>query len=586
MKPVFLLLFCAAGFAEDPPKPTSIVVTGVFEPIPLDEADRAIRSLPLDATQRILSATVFDYLRLDPSLDVKGRAPNGLQTDLSIRGGNFGQTLVLLDGIRLNDAQSGHHNLDIPVPLSTLGRVEILKGSGSAFYGSDAVGGVVNLITKSPEAAEFTLRAGIGNFGVNQESGSLTGVWKSVTQQLAFSRDFSSGFQSDRGYRNLSLASITHVRGADITLAHNDRPYGADQFYGNYNSWERTRTWFASIRQRIGENTEASFAFRRHTDLFVLYRDRPAVFTNRHAVEGYQAALRRHDTIAPNYTISYGGEAFRDEIESNNLGRHQRNYGAVYAALDVRALKRYSFTAGGREEIFKGGGRQFNPTASFGAWISPHWKLRASASRAFRLPSYTDLYYHDPANVGSPTLKPESAWSSDGALEWNPSQRIHGEIGVFHRRERNGIDYVRYSPTELWRATNFSRLNFTGAEASFKIHPFSSHFVDLSFFECHGVQAMYTDVHSKYIFNFPTHAASVTWQAVLPNGFMLRTRIGVTNRFGRDPYGLWDLYLAHRHGRWSPFAQFTNLTATRYQEIDGVAMPGRAAVVGFEIRLK
>ena len=93
-----------------------------------------------------------------------------------------------------------------------------------------------------------------------------------------------------------------------------DRPFGADQFYGNYNSWERTKTWFAGARQGLGERTQASFAFRRHTDLFVLYRDRPEVFTNRHAVESWQAAVRRNDPRGQNIRLHYGVEGYRDAL--------------------------------------------------------------------------------------------------------------------------------------------------------------------------------------------------------------------------------------------------------------------------------
>lgn len=564
----------------------SIVVTGLFEPAPLEEADRAVNVIELDEAGKLLSNTVFDYLRLIPSLDVRSRAPNGVQTDLSIRGGDFGQTVVLLDGVRLNDAQSGHHNLDIPVPPSALQRVEVLKGAGSAFYGSEAIGGVVNLITREPETAEVRLRTAVGNFGVNQQSGDIQMSRGPVHEQLFFSRDFTTGFQADRDYRNLSLTSLTRFRSrlgdTGITLASNDRPFGADQFYGNYNSWERTRTWYAAIRQAFGKKTEASFAFRRHTDMFVLYRDRPQVFTNRHGVEGYQSSLRRHDSIGSKATLSYGGEGYREVIDSNNLGNHQRNHGAVYAALDIRAFRRYSFTLGGREELFRGGARQFNPTASMGVWLAPHWKARASASRAFRLPSYTDLYYHDPANLGSPYLKPESAWSYDGAVEWTNGGRLRADAGVFHRRLRDGIDFVRASPTDLYRATNFTRVQFTGVEANVKARVAKTQWVEVSYTGLHGVTEAVQGIQSKYIFNYPVQDASISWQATLPKGFLARTRVGVMSRYARDPYGLWDVYVAERRGHWTPFAQFTNLTSTSYQEVVGVAMPGRAALAGLE----
>lgn len=586
---VFLLLVLQASVAAQAGQRETVVVTGTYEPIPLEEADRALRVFDLTADQKILACTVFDFFRLEPSLDLRGRAPNGVQSDLSIRGGSFGQTLVLLDGMRLNDAQSGHHNLDVPVPLDALGRVEILKGAGSAFYGSDAVGGVVNLITRAPESSELRLRAAAGNFGANQQSGALTLVHRELAEQLSFSRDFSTGFADDRDYRNLSLASIAHWRSrlgpTDVALAHNDRPFGADRFYGDFNSWERTRSWFASLRQALGANMDVSFAYRRHTDLFVLYRDRPQVFTNRHATETWQTALRRRDRLGRNVTLSYGAEGYRDSIVSNNLGRHERKRGAGYLALDARALRRFSFTLGGREEIYTGGARRFSPTASAGAWVGPHWKLRGAVSSAFRLPSYTDLYYHDPANLGSPGLRPERAWSYEGGLDWNASDRLRGELTVFHRRERDGIDYVRRSLTDIWRATNFQQLDFTGVEAALVSAPRRWQRLEFRYTGLHGVQDAAGGLYSKYAFNYPAHSGVVSWQAAM-RGLLVRTRAGVLDRFRREPYAVWDAYVALPHGRWTPFAQFTNLTGTKYQEILGVNMPGRAAVLGVEWRTR
>src|SRR5216683_4513087 len=168
-----LLLILATALAQQPePKHETIVVTGVYEPIAIDEVDRSVRVLPVQG-EDLLSNTLVDFLRLDPSVDVRQRAPNGLQADISIRGGTFGQTLILVDGQRMNDAQSGHHNMDLPLPIEAISTIEVLRGSGSTMYGSDAVGGVVNIITRRPEASEFRLRTAVGNFGVNQQRGSM-----------------------------------------------------------------------------------------------------------------------------------------------------------------------------------------------------------------------------------------------------------------------------------------------------------------------------------------------------------------------------------------------------------------------------
>lgn len=575
-----------------PPSERSVVVTGTFEPVPVEEADRAVRAIPVGVMERLLSANVFDLLRLDPSLDLRARGVAGVQTDLSIRGSTFGQTLVLLNGLRLNDVQTGHHNMNLPVPMEAVSSLEILRGAGSAYYGSDAVGGVVNLITARPEVSEVRLRTSAGNFGVNQQSGALAWARPTFTQQLTFSRDFSTGFRENRDFRNLSLASSTFWRsklgGSSVLLAHNDRPFGADQFYGNFNSWERTKAWFASLRQDLGERTEVAFGFRRHTDLFVLYRDRPEVFTNRHATETYQLAIRRREPLRRNTAaFNWGLEGYRDGIVSNNLGTHQRDRGAAYAALDFRVLKRFSLTVAGREERYTGGRRQFSPTVAGGVWLNAQLKLRGSLSRAYRLPTYTDLYYRDPANRGNPNLRPESAWTYEGGADWNPHPRWRAEATYFERRERDGIDYVRRSPNEVWQAQNFQRLRFRGAEAALAWRPGPGKTLDVRYTALSGArQALAGGLLSRYAFNYPVHSGVVAWQSEIPKtGLAWRTRIGVLERLGRSPYALWDVYAARVRGAWHPFVQLTNLTATNYQEIAGVAMPGRAVIGGIEWRI-
>jgi iron complex outermembrane receptor protein len=209
--------------------------------------------------------------------------------------------------------------------------------------------------------------------------------------------------------------------------------------------------------------------------------------------------------------------------------------------------------------------------------------LRGGVSRAFRLPSFTDLYYHDPANVGSPNLRPETAWNYEGGLEWNAGGRVHGDVTVFQRREHDGIDYVRYSPNDIWRATNFQRLTFSGVEASAAATVARTQRLEVQYTGLSGGQEARQAVYSKYAFNYPEHTGVISWQAVLRGGLAARTRIGATKRYARDPYMVWDTCLAWSRGRIHPYAEFTNLTDVRYQEVLGVAMPGRGVVVGLEM---
>jgi iron complex outermembrane receptor protein len=584
------LSLAAAAVASEPQAPERrdvVVVTGTFEPVALEELDRSLTVIDTSGQQQLLANTLADFLKLDPSVDLRQRGPNLIQGDVSIRGGTFGQTLVLLDGLRLNDVQSGHHNLNLPAPLEIFDRVEILRGSGSAFHGSDAVGGAVNFISRTPEAPEVVLRGGAGNFGANQQRATVAFGRPAWSQLFSASRDFSSGFRENRDYRHTALASKTSFDTrwgkSSLLLAHADRPFGADRFYGNFNSWERTRTWFAGARQTLGERTELSFAFRRHTDLFVLYRDRPEAFTNRHASEAWQGAVRRHERLGASARLHYGLETIHESIASNNLGSHSRARGAGFVAADVRALGRFSFTVGAREEVYRGFRGQFSPTASAGVWLSSRLKVRGAVGRAFRLPSFTDLYYHDPANRGSPDLRPESAWSYEGGIDFRPAGALVAELTVFQRRERDGIDYVRRSPDDIWRATNIQRLRFTGVEAGLALRPGRRQRVELRYTALSGAQDALQDVVSRYVFNYPRHSGVASWGTEI-GGVAFRSRLGAFERYQRDPYAVWDLYAARSRGRLRPFLQLTNLTATVYEEILGVPMPGRGILGGVEIR--
>lgn len=569
--------------AQEPVKQT-VVVTGSYEEVPLEETERAVKVIPAREIT-ILTGTFADLLRLDASVDLRSRAPGTVQSGLSIRGGSFGQTLVLWNGMRLNSVQTSNLSMDLPVPLESVEQMEVLKGSGSTLYGSDATAGVLNVISKPPPMSEVRLRAGLGNWGAQQQHASLAYVVRSLSQHVTLARDFSTGFLPNRDFRNLSVASQTQFRRTSVTLSHNDRPFGAEQFYGNFNSWERTKSWFAGLRQGIGNKTEAVFAYRRHTDLFVLYRDRPEVYTNRHIVETVQAALRRSEELPRGSRLHYGAELLGDRIDSNNLGQHLRARSAFYAAYDIRALRRFSLTAGIRDEIWSRFQHQVNPSVGAGYWLSSRAKLRASVSRAFRLPTYTDLYYRDPANVGNPLLRPERAWTYEGGVDVNLAGEVKLAATVFQRRERDGIDFVRTSPTAIWRATNFQALQFTGVELQATTVVRRRHRMELAYTGLNGAQSVLTGIQSKYVFNYPKHSGLATWQASWQNGFTARTRIGAMERFGRSPYAVWDVFGAFQRWRVRPYLQLTNLTGTRYQELIGIPMPGRGIVGGLELVL-
>ncbi len=572
------------------PVKESVAVTGTFTPLPVDEIDRSVSVIDTRINPALYNHWT-DYLQLDSSIDLQQRGPDGIQADLTIRGSTFEQTLVLLNGLRMNDVQTSHHDLDLPIPTDSLERIEVLRGAGSTFYGSDAVGGTINFITAPPAYSEFRLGAALGNFGINEESGSAVFVKEKVDEQLSVARDFSNGFIPDRDYRSLTLFSNsglqTQLGQTLVMLGYGDKPFGADQFYGNYPSWERTKSWFAGLKQDFGSNTEFDLGYRRHTDEFVLVRDDPSLYENNHIDESWQTALRRKESLGLNSSIFFGGEGFHESIVSNNLGDHARSRGALYVDYDMRALRRLSLSLGAREEIFDSGQSEFSPTVAAGYWIRSGWKLKGSASRAFRLPTYTDLYYSDPANSGNPNLKPETAWSYEGGLVWDRGGRYKAEATVFERRDSNDIDYVRSASSNgPYQATNIASVDFTGVETSFGMRLPRQQQIEISYTGLYGAQNSLDGLESRYVFNYPVADAVIAWQGTLPGKIIARSRIGIASRYSQDPYAVWDAAVGREFQHLSAHLDFSNLTDTQYEEIQGVIMPGRSVIFGMDLFIR
>jgi iron complex outermembrane receptor protein len=601
-----------APLAAQPSIAQTVEVTTTVEPLPLAESDRSVEVLAPSALPTGTDSVV-DVLRLDPSLNVQAREGEGVQADLSIRGTTFEQSLVLVNGLRVNDPETGHLNLDIPVPLDAISRVDVLHGSGSTFYGSDALGGAVNLLTGEPApGVSVAARSGAGNYGSLEEHLRASYSAGAFAEQVTGSRDTSDGFIADRNYSSNALASESWLKTrpgtTDVLLAGSDRPYGANLFYGPYESWERTKAWLGSVQQQLGKRMAASFGYLRHTDLFVLFVDQPAIYENNHTTTSYEGALRRADELGKNTTLAYGleesGDSIRSfnfsenasggEVLSNALGVHARNQGAGYANLSLRSLRRFSASLGAREEVLSGQGPVFSPSAAAAYTLTKTVRVRGSAGRGFRLPTYVDLYYSDPATAGNPNLKPESSWSYEGGVDWTPATgRVTFTAVGFRLNETNAIDYSKQqlataalTSAEKWQAVNVPTLDISGAEASVRVRLSGTQQVQLSYTAAHSgnLPANYI---SEYAFNYAAQNAVFAWTGQLPGAWgrqiTAHTQVNIVQKTTRTAYPLWDASAARNTGMVRPYLRLLNLSNTGYQEIVGVQMQGRTIMGGVEL---
>ena len=599
-----LPMLCAQKPENTPSTPITglsetMVVLGSATPVPLAESPRPVVVLPV-APLSLAADTPLDFLRQDSSVFLEQRGAGGAQSDIVLQGGSFEQTLILLNGFRINDSQTSHHNLDLPVPLDAIDSIEVLEGAGSTLHGVDALSGVVDFITRAPDHDMMRLRAGEGSFEENEESllaNAARGRWSG---RLAAGRNFSTGFMTDRDYRNEEASAEswagTRLGLTDLLFASSDRSFGANQFYGDYPSWERTKGWFASARQELGARSVAAFGYRRHTDDFVLFRDEPAIYENNHQDSSWQASLRHTVNAGAGALLLMGLEADGDSIRSFNfsggvtsyaLGIHARNRGAGYLDLDWRpAKRRWNLSAGAREEIFSGGAQAvFSPQLAGSLRLTDKLKLRANGGYGFRIPTYTDLYYSDPTTIGDPYLKPESAWSGNAGADWAPSARLSLSATAFYSQQHDTIDYVRASSSDRWQAANLNGLHFAGFESSLTWIPSSSQSVRIAWTALHGAQSALHGLQSEYIFNYPVQNIHATWTAALGRVAAISNMVQLAERYQQTVYPVWNLWVTHASGRIQPYLRFDNLSNTGYQEITGVNMPGRSITGGVALQL-
>ncbi len=593
-----LLAFALAGSAQQgqqqptvaavPTVQSTVVVVGTPDPLTEGQSARSTATLDVQPT-KLVYGDAQDLLRSDTSVDLEERGGAGVQTDVTIRGGSFEQTLVLLNGFRINDAETSHFNLDLPVVADALQSVNVLHGAGSALYGSDAVAGVVDFVTAAPAPGySLHLRAGGGSYGEQEQAAVASWGGKRASEMLAGGREFSDGFITDRDYRSEEANSETRVKSlfgdSDVLLAASDRAFGANQFYGNYPSYERTKGWLAGINQQIDAKTQAMLAYRRHTDEYVLLRDDPSVYENNHIDTSWQGAVRRKETLPLHgAAVFYGLEANADEIHSNSLGDHGRNRGAGYAGFEWTGAKWGTLSAGAREEVFSGGLNVFTPDVAVSVRLPRQLKLRASVGRGFRLPTYIDLYYNDPSTISDPNLKPESAWNFDGGVDWYASAKLALSFTAFHSVQTNAIDYVRANASSPWQAQNLDGLHFTGTEESVDWRPMAGQEFRIGLTTLTGAQRALNGLQSEYVFNYPVQNASAEWIGQFRNGLLLRQRLRVVNRIDRSVYPVWDASAAYEGKRVQPYVRATNLSNTDYQEVLGVQNQSRAVVAGVEV---
>lgn len=572
-----------------------------------------VRVITREEIEALPARSVPELLRALPGLDVRRRGVEGIQADVGMRGSDFNGTLILVDGLPVNNPQSNHLSLDLDVPLDGVERVEVYYGGGSALYGSEAVGGVVNIVTRGGDLGRSRMQCETRYaHGSNSLDAGGYRAGMKMGDMMSFSVDYwrseSSGFRDDTEFQHdavrLSGRWDTSRGMVDASFGYADRKYGAYAFYGTAypDQQESTITRSGSLRASLdtgaGWTVTPAFLVSSHHDDYVLDRNDPAFYENLHdTTRSTLSVAARHALWGG--SLAVGGEGGRDVITSTNLGDHSRNHGAFLLEygrpFDRSAPQTGAFRVGLRGDTYTDFGSRLSPRA--GVWLAPFagLRLRASAGTSFRVPTFTELYYSDPQNVGNPDLAPEKAVNVEGGASADLGPLTLDGV-FFWRHGTDLIDFVRSSPAERYHAQNVRTVNTSGVEATLEWRrPKGSVLNRLA------VQAAYVFANlaelsaaaggatqGKYVLD-PQH---VKWDfiagAALPS-----VRISGNTRvtyFARPSFAdgvwLWEARLGYHvfEGQiLELYAEGQNLGNVRYEEVPGVPLPGRTWLAGFNL---
>ena len=553
---------------------------------------RSVQLLGRSEIQALPVRTISGLLEWATGVEVQARSP--AQSDLGIRGAGFEQVVVLVNGVRMSDPQTGHFDLDLAVPLDQVERVEILRGPASALYGADAVGGVVNIVTGQGgvgwqgrvEGGSWGSARASGSGGFRGEGGGTLhlGGEASTGDGHRPGTDFESYLLNLSGVHPLPIGELI----GDLGFAQRD--FGAQDFYAPYPSFEKTRSYTSALRwtlpARDQTEVEIGASYRRHKDEFTLIRDQPEVYQNQHtSSQGGGEALVRGVTWK-GIEVVIGGEVNQDILRSNSLGDRDETRGALFGEAVAGGKGTGVLSLGVRQDWHQGFGSFFSPSLSGSLRLSSSLRARGSVGRSFRAPTWTERYYQDPINVGYADLSPEKAWSGDVGFDLNPASGLSLSVTGFYRAAEDLIDWARSEEggTEApWETRNVESATFRGLEADFSFKgpletdwSMGGMFLSIDSEEAPGFT-------SKYALRPLKEQINLGVGRVFGREFSLGVNVQRAKRDGQDAYTRLDVRTGLRMGPTWVYLDANNLLDEEYPDITGALAPGRALYFGLEI---
>ena len=450
----------------------SIVINSTRISLPFKKNSRTINIITAKDIKNSAATNVADLLQQVTGVDVRRRGTGGGQSDLYIRGGGFDQTLLLIDGIKMDDAQTGHHTMNAALPIEVIERIEIIKGPAARIFGQNAFTGAINIVTKKRLNNKVSINVEAGSFG--QLNGSVTlGKETENSSIIAHVGALTSdGYRNNSDYNNQNYFLMgtfnKKKQPIEVIATFFDKKFGAENFYTTnvtFNEYEETQNSLLGVSTTFKSNkfnVTPRIYWRRGQDMFLLRRDDPGFYRNFHITNKIGVETNASYTSDIGIT-GFGVDFSRFSIQSNNLGERVRTM--VNFFLEHRfKLGSFDITPGIAATYFSDFKFNAFPGLDIGVQISDKVRLYGNIGYTFRAPTFTDLYYSDPATSGNPNLEPEKAFAQEIGLKYS-DDKFSGSLAIFNRDSEDLIDYVRQNTSiNIFTAANIAEVSTQGIE--------------------------------------------------------------------------------------------------------------------------
>jgi iron complex outermembrane receptor protein len=552
--------------------------------------------------QKTPSQSVADLLHYYAGIDVRQQGANGVLTDIGIRGSTFNQVLVLVNGVKMSDQQTGHFSMNLPVDIENIERIEIVKGPAARVYGQNAFAGAINIITKNSQANFLKLQATGGDFGLGggKASGALT--TGSYSQYASIAHDFSSGYRYNTDYKitNYFYTVDRKLRTGKLGFigGFTDKKFGANGFYGNpsnIDQYEALQTSLMALTLQSKPNERLIISqrlyWRRNQDEYIYIRSNPAYYRNLHINNtlGYDLNASYQSLLG---ITGFGVDVSTLKLVSNNLGNRDRTTATFFVEHRFQQSgSRWDVTPGVQLNYYSDLGTNFLPGVDVGYRASNSVKAFGNLGYTYRVPTYTDLYYKDPKNIGNPDLKPEYAVTYEAGLKLLNLKWLSGQISYFNRNGKQIIDYTKQAEQDPWQTANFNNVTTSGIDMNFAINP--QRFISSSLIERLTVGYTYMQFStrdspsfSKYALQSLNHQVVASLQLKYTKNVFHSINYRYADRVALPNFSVIDSRLGLTTSEVTIFIDVTNIFDVPYTETSLIPLPGRWTKVGLAYTFK